>query len=487
MQILEVQPGTVDIEQLTPAQRQRLAELLATLQDKNRKRQLYTMFPTAGDNRRELYPKHLEFFQNGRLVRERVFMAANRVGKTVASGCELAYHLTGIYPAWWDGHRFDKPIRAMVSGDTHETTRDILQLKLIGATTDRKDDIGTGLIPGELITGVVARNHVKGAVEKVMVRHVSGKDSELWLRSYEQGREIFQGFELDLFWADEECPEDVYDEALVRLMTRKGVSMLTFTPLNGLTPLVLRLLKARELGQVGIAITQCGWDDVPHLDPQIKAEMIAKLPPHQRDARTKGIPALGSGAIYPIVESEFVVDDMPLPAHWPRSYGMDVGWNRTAAVFGAWDRDTDTLYIYSEHYRGQAEPSIHADAIKARGDWMQGAIDPASRGRGQKDGEQLLALYQELGLQLTLADNGVEAGIYEVWQRLSTGRLKVFRSCTNLLAEYRLYRRDDKGRVVKENDHALDGLRYLVMSGRDIASYPPSAARKTRTSNWRVA
>jgi phage terminase large subunit-like protein len=485
-QLLEVQGGEVDLAQLTPSQRTRLAGLLEQLQDKNRKRQLYSMFPTGGDNRRELYPKHLEFFEHGAAVRERVFMAANRVGKTVSAGCELAYHMTGNYPAWWVGHRFDRPIRAMVSGDTHETTRDILQLKLVGATTDRKEDIGTGLIPGEAITGFVARNHVKGAIEKVMVRHVSGRDSELWLRSYEQGREIFQGFELDLFWADEECPEDVYDEALVRLMTRKGISMLTFTPLSGLTPLVLRLMKAREMGQAGIAITQCGWDDVPHLDPQIKAEMIAKLPPHQRDARTKGIPALGSGAIYPIAESEFVVDDFQLPAHWARSYGMDVGWNRTAAVFGAWDRDTDTLYIYSEHYRGLAEPSIHAAAIQARGDWMQGAIDPASRGRGQRDGEQLLSLYQELGLQLVLANNGVEAGIYEVWQRLSTGRLKVFKSCANLLAEYRLYRRDDKGRVVKENDHALDALRYLVMSGKDIAGYAPAAAKKSRTSNWRV-
>ena len=117
---------------------------------------------------------------------------------------------------------------------------------------------------------------------------------------------------------------------------------------------------------------------------------------------------------------------------------------------------------------------------------MQGAIDAASRCRDQRDGEQLLSLYQELGLQLVLANNGVEAGIYEVWQRLSTGRLKVFKSCANLLAEYRLYRRDDKGRVVKENDHALDALRYLVMSGRDIAGYAPAAAKKSRTSNWRV-
>ena len=110
-----------------------------------------------------------------------------------------------------------------------------------------------------------------------------------------------------------------------------------------------------------------GWSDVPHLSEDQRREMLAALPPHQRDARSKGIPQLGSGAIYPVPESEITVSDFEIPVHWPRAYGMDVGWNRTAAAFGALDRDSDILYIYSEHYRGQAEPSIHAQAIKARG------------------------------------------------------------------------------------------------------------------------
>jgi len=221
-------------------------------------------------------------------------------------------------------------------------------------------------------------------------------------------------------------------------------------------------------------VTFIGWDDVPHLSDKAKADLIGSYSPHERDARTKGIPSLGSGAIYPVPEEDVVVDAFQIPAYWKHVYGLDVGWNRTAAIFGAIDPETDILYIYAEHYRGQAEPVIHAAAIKALGgDWIPGVVDPAARGRGQKDGEQLLYSYTNLGLKLSIANNAVEAGIYEVWARLSTGRLKIFRICQSLLAEYRIYRRDEKGRIVKENDHALDATRYLVMSGIAIASFRP--------------
>lgn len=209
-------------------------------------------------------------------------------------------------------------------------------------------------------------------------------------------------------------------------------------------------------------VVMAGWDNVPHLSDKEKETLYKSIPPYQRDARSKGIPQLGSGAIYPVPESEIVVPDREIPDHWARGYGLDVGWNRTAAIFGALDRDTDILYLYSEHYKGQAEPVIHTTAIKARGDWIPGAIDPAARGRGQKDGEQLLQDYTDLGLDLLDATNAVESGIYKVWMRLSTGRLKVFKSMVSWLSEFRIYRRDEKGHIVKQNDHAMDATRYLV-------------------------
>lgn len=211
-------------------------------------------------------------------------------------------------------------------------------------------------------------------------------------------------------------------------------------------------------------LVTAGWDDVPHLDEQTKAELLASTPPHLRDARTKGVPSLGSGAVYPIDPDEYTVDPFRIPGYWPRGYAMDVGWRRTAVIWGAYDRDQDTLVLYGEYYGAQAVPAVHAEAVKARGAWIPGVIDPAAQGRSQVDGEQLIANYRALGLALKPADNAVEAGLADVWQRLSTGRLKVFSTLRNWLSEARLYRRDERGRIVKEHDHLMDATRYLVRS-----------------------
>jgi hypothetical protein len=216
------------------------------------------------------------------------------------------------------------------------------------------------------------------------------------------------------------------------------------------------------------------WDDVPHLSQKDKEELWASIPPFERDARTKGRPQLGAGAIYPIAEAEIACKPFKIPGDWPRVYGLDIGWNRTAAIWVACNPNADIAYIYSEYYRGQAEPPIHAQAIKSRGSWIPGVIDPSARGRGVVDGRRLLEHYDELGLSLYPADNSVDTGLLSVWQRLSGGGLKVFSSCENWFNEFRVYRRDEKGRVVKKDDHLMDATRYLIMSGLDLAIPEPA-------------
>lgn len=430
-------------------------------------RKLFTYFPDTGPLRRELYPKHLEFFKAGATKRERLFLAANRIGKTEgAGGYELACHLTGHYPAWWQGRRFAKANSWWAAGDTRETVRDILQRKLLG----KPGEHGTGLIPREAIVKT-SPGFIPDGVSAIWVKHASGGVSVVQFKSYDQGREAFQGTEQDGIWLDEEPPEYAYTECLLRTMTNGGMVMLTFTPLRGMSEVVLAFLPdgaVPEKQDGPKAVVSASWDDVPHLSAQAKAELLASIPPFQRDARSKGLPQLGAGLIYPVPESTIACAPFELPKHWPRSYGLDVGWNRTAALFGAYDREADTGYIYSEHYQGEGEPSVHAAAIKARGK-LPGAIDPAARGRSQVDGRTLIGAYTELGLELVEAQNAVEAGIFATWERFSTGRLKVFTNCQNTLKELRLYRRDERGKVVKQNDHAMDALRYWVLTGIDIA------------------
>jgi hypothetical protein len=227
---------------------------------------------------------------------------------------------------------------------------------------------------------------------------------------------------------------------------------------------------------------QIGWDDVPHITDHDKAEMLEAYPAHQRDARAKGIPMLGAGAIYPIDEKIFTVEPFKIPDWWPRAYGFDVGWKRTAAIWGAHDRETDTVYLYAEYYQGQRPPQLHADAIKGGGA-LPGAIDPASAGASQKDGTTLLDEYRQLGLELYPADNAVEAGIMAITRRLESGRLKVFATLRNWFAEFRLYRRvesqTERGlhvHIVKENDHLMDASRYLLMTGMRYARFNNESA-----------
>lgn len=478
--------------ELALSKRQELAQLLAERQRRLSRRKIWTYFPDTGPLSRSNYPQHMEFFRLGAENKTRCFMAANRVGKTESGGgFEMVLHLTGQYPDWWEGYRFDRPIDAWAAGDTNETVRDIIQNKLMGP----REELGTGLIPGDCIHNFKYRPNSNGSMDYVLVKHVSGKLSRLAFKSYEQGRKAFQGTEKDIIWLDEESNEGIRAECIMRLMTTSGHLIETFTPLKGLTPVVLSYLGEDGLEEAkvdrhykknGKAMVMAGWDDAPHLGAEEKRRMLGECEAHLVESRSKGIPSLGAGAIYPLNEEDFLCDPFLIPEHWPRAYGMDVGWNRTAAVWGALDRDSNVLYLYSEHYRGKAEPSVHASNIKARGAWIPGAIDPAARGSAQKDGEQLMEVYRDQGLRLTLADNGREAGIHRVYEGLSVGTIKVFRTLQNWRAERRIYRRDENGKVVKENDHLMDATRYLAMTGVDLAKTKPIKRGVTKPRNWKT-
>lgn len=448
-----------------------LAKLRARIEDQKGKNRIADLYPETGPLRRELYAKHMAFFKAGATYRQRLFLAANRVGKTQSALTEIVYHATGNYPAWWEGKRFVHPQNWYVCGKDSNTVKVILQQTLLGPV----QEFGTGLIPAASLDFSTLKDAKKAdtPVSQIRVKHKGGAYSSLIFKSYDSGRKSFEGVACCVL-LDEEPPMSVYVECLMRTMTGDNILMATFTPLMGISDVVLAFLGSGDLSQVpeeGLVsqaeskfTIQCGWDDAPHLSEQAKTELLASIPPFQRDARSKGIPQLGAGAIYPVPESEIKVDPFEIPKSWPKLFALDVGWNKTAAIWLSRNPDTGLVYAFSEYYKGQAEPTIHAQGIKARGAWIPGVIDPASRGRSQTDGSQLIQMYGDLGLKLTPADNSVETGLYTVWEALSTGRLKIFSNLQNFFAEYRLYRRDEKGHVVKSGDHLCDCLRYAMMS-----------------------
>lgn len=458
------------------------------------------MFPETGPLRRELYRKHMEFFAAGARRRTRGFLAGNRVGKSVSGAYEMALHLTGQYPAWWPGRRFKKGIKAWSCGLTSIKVRDSLQVELMGQTVRDSNGpknqligLGTGMIPADAILATRPKMGTADAIDTAYIRHASGSVSIVHFKSYEAGVDAFSAEKIEVVHLDEEADKDIFVECVMRTMTNDGLVMMTATPLLGMTELIIELREA-YMDQAPLSqpsektyVVMASWDDAPHLTEDAKRELYAQIPAYQRDARMRGIPQMGSGAIYPVAESDITVAPFEIPKYWPRSYALDVG-NNTACVWGTQDRNTGTYYLYREYFRAGAEeaipPSIHAAAIKGHKDkdaWIHGVIDPAARGRSQTDGQRLLQMYLDLGLKISPSQNAVEAGIGEILDAYATGRLKIFANLTKFWEEFRLYQRDKNGKVIKKRDHLMDAKRYWWLSGRDLMkTEPPKPSAETR-------
>ena len=187
------------------------------------------------------YSKQAAFHAAGAQARERLFMAGNQLGKTKAGGSEWAMHLTGLYPDWWAGRRFDRPVRFWAAGVTAESTRDNPQRVLLGPP-QQKEQWGSGAIPARCILATAAARGVADGVDSIVVRHVSGGASTLLFKSYEKGREKWQGETLDGVWFDEEPPLDIYTEGLTRTNATDGIVIVTFTPLLGMSEVVRMFL-----------------------------------------------------------------------------------------------------------------------------------------------------------------------------------------------------------------------------------------------------
>lgn len=402
-------------------------------------------------------------------------MAGNQLGKTLSGAAEVAMHLTGEYPDWWEGKRFDKPVIVIAGSESAELTRDGVQRLLVGPP-DREEDWGTGFIPQRAIMARTRRMGVSNALDTVTVRHVSGGQSTLYLKSYDQGRSKWQANTVDFVWFDEEPPEDVYFEGITRTNATKGSVMVTFTPLKGMSAVVARYLLEDSPDRTSVTMT---IEDADHFTPEERAKIIASYPAHEREARTKGIPTMGSGLIFPVLEEDICVEPFDIPKHWVQIGGLDFGWDHpTAAAHLAWDRDADVVYLVKDYRQREQTPIFHAAALKQWGAWLPWSWPHDGLQHDKGSGDQLAQQYKDQGLNMlperaTFLDgtNGVEAGLMEMLDRMLTGRWKVFRTCGSWLEERRLYHRVD-GKVVKERDDAISASRYALMMLRFAKTKP---------------
>jgi len=418
----------------------------------------------------EPYPKQREFLDAGATKRERLLIAGNQNGKTHTGAFEIACHLTGLYPEWWQGRRFDRPVKVWVCGETSLVVRDVQQKKLCGEP-GVDSAFGTGMIPKDLFVDKpsLARG-ITDAYDTIQVRHVSGGVSVARFKSYEQGRTKFQGESIDIGWADEEPPEDVYAELLTRTVATGGMVFVTFTPLKGRSAVVLRFLDEPDDNR---SVTSMTIDDALHIPAEQRAAIIAAFLPHEREARARGVPTLGSGRIFMALEDS--VTEAPIefiPPHWVKLWGIDFGIDHPfGAALILWDRDADVIHVHHTHRVTDALPIQHAEALKKVAAEVPVAW-PNDGNVRRDDGKPMADHYKRHGLKMlpshaTWPDGSVstEAGILEMDEREKSGRLKYARHLSDLLEERRFYHRKD-GQIVKLKDDLISALRVAIMTKR---------------------
>ncbi len=424
------------------------------------------------------YPKQELFCNLGATIRERLLIAGNQVGKSEVGAFEVKCHLTGEYPEWWRGRKFDQPVKGGAAGETSLIVRDVQQKKLCGEP-GVESAFGTGMIPKDAFVDKpsLARG-VTDAYDTIQVKHKSGGISILRFKSYEQGRQKFQGETLDFLWFDEEPPEDVYSEGLTRTAATGGMVFLTFTPLKGRSTVVIRFMNEESPDRAVVTMT---IDDAEHIAPEERKKIVAAYLPHEREARAHGVPMLGSGRIF--LHSEEAIREKKIefdriPVYWTRMWAVDFGINHPfAAVLGCWDRDNDIIHIlHCIRIRDQL-PLQHSVPMKAIGAAIPVAW-PQDGTQRRDDGLPLANQYKVLGLKMLPlpamwpeGGNSTEAGIREMDDRFGTGRLKVSEELSDWFEEYRFYHRED-GKIVKINDDLMSATRVWVMAKRFSRAVP---------------
>lgn len=403
-----------------------------------------------------------------------MLMAANQVGKTRTGLTVDAAHLLGEYPDGWDGHKFDFPPLCWLLGFSMEKTRDLLQKPLFGELVGRKWT--GGLIPADRIVGHLSATGTSGAMRQVTVRHSSGGTSTVQFWSYSQGQHAIMGDVVDWYHIDEE-PRDrsIYPQVITRTANgdrgQGGRGILTFTPENGRTELVVQFMDAPGSSQY---MQRATWDEAPHLSERTKKNLLEQYPAWQRDMRSKGLPLLGAGLIFDFGDDEVKCAAFEIPDHWYLINGLDFGWDHPQGhVQLAWDKDEDVIYLTHAWRKSRALPEVAWSAVKTWASDVPTAWPSDGLQSEKSSGKPQKAAYEGAGWKMcadhaTFPDGSVsvEAGLVELYGLMVKGKFKVFSHLADWFEEKMNYHRDEDGHIVKVRDDLLCATRYAYMMRR---------------------
>lgn len=414
-------------------------------------------------------------------------LAANQIGKTEVGGYTAAVMITGDYPEDWKGHRFSvQNLRVWLMGVDSKQLREVLQGQIFG--TLQKDGTFTGgwIHPDEVVDVIRSRT-TSDLAEEVMVKTKQGGIARVALRTYSQlqtGSDTLPvaGEVVDLIYCDEQPPDKAQGQLTVRTTNgdggRGGRRITTLTPELGLTDELERRMNNPGTGQ--IVMGPIGWDRAPHLTPEKQERLLAAIPPHEREMRTKGVPFFGSGLVFPVSEDRFVCDPFrPEDRPWGRVLrAIDFGADHPTAV--SWlfyDPDVDTVYLtrtYRESLKwADGVSPVATHTLAANSQWKHSPmVYPHDGDNETAAGEALARQYMDAGIPDMLAFSNptpddkrnirVEPGIQTMLDAMQAGKFKVFNTCTDFLEERRAYHRKD-GKIVKVRDDSISATRYGYM------------------------
>ena len=435
------------------------------------------------------FEHQLKFFATGESSR-RGILAANRIGKTVSTCFETACHLTGEYPDWWNGRRFEKPITAFVAGEGWEQVARVLQDELMG-TKDIKirEHIGTGAIPRKNIKLETMRTD--GAnVLGVEIKHRTGSFSYLLFGNYTQEVRQLQGFKLNVCVFDEQPPDDTFSELVTRTATTQGMVMCSFTPLKGLNGLVSKFWYNEE----GYEHIRVAWDDVPEYDPwgepfllnETRRQLERDYLPHEREARLKGIPIQVKGAVFQLTEWPVYKPNTYNFREYPgihRVIALDLGLvnDKTVISLMYWDPVNREAWLNNQIvFKGTEEANPlnyiqHLVRPEVFGCPIVLPSDASTPGRYTMSSHSLRDLFAEYNLNVVerpvmnppdekgRVTNHKSYGINTMRQMMEIDTFHINENCSDFLREAKNYYVDEKGRF-SDPDDCIDSARYALLA-----------------------